>query len=114
VAPRLPSRRTHRWGIWGGRDYPPLTPKNELLRSNGLARHEHHRLFTLSILLRQLILCSDFILSSDAFFPPVAFDCLALPRACCVEDHRHREVKEAEAELCCRHDVAFPIAALVC
>jgi hypothetical protein len=82
--------------------------------SDGLTRalldaastHEHPRFLTLLIALHQLILCSG------AFLPPVAFDCLRLPPACCVEDHGHRDVKEAEAELCCRHDVPFPIAAL--
>ena len=82
--------------------------------SDGLTRalldaastHEHPRFLTLLIALHQLILCSG------AFLPPVAFDCLALPPACCVEDHCHRDVKEGEAELCCRHDVPFPIAAL--
>ena len=86
--------------------------ENQLPRSNGLATHEHHRLSTLSIPLHQLILCSDFILSSDAFFPPVAFDCLALPPACCIADDGYCDVEEAEAELCCRHDVAFHTAAI--
>jgi hypothetical protein len=57
---------------------------------------------TLLIPQRQLIL------SSGAFFPPVAFDCLALPPACCVPDRGHCDVEEAEAELCCGHDDAVP------
>jgi hypothetical protein len=69
---------------------------------------------TVLIPLHQLIVCSDFILSSDAFFPPVAFDCLGLPPACCVAEYGYCDVEEAEAELCCGHDVAFPIAARVC
>jgi hypothetical protein len=71
--------------------------ENQLLRSKGLAMHEHLRLVTLLIPL---------------LFPPIAFDCLALPPACCVADHRHCDVEEAEAELCCGHDVPFPAAAL--
>ena len=65
----------------------------------GLARHEYLRLLTLSISLHQLILCSG------AFFLSVAFDRLALPPACRVEDYGHCDVEEAEAELCCGHDV---------
>jgi hypothetical protein len=80
--------------------------KDQLLRSNGLATYRHHRLLTLLTPLHQLML-HQLILCSAAFFRPVAFDCLALPPACCVEDHGHRDVKEGEAELCCRHDVAF-------
>ena len=48
------------------------------------------------------------ILFSGAFFPPVAFGCLALPPACCVPDQGHCDVEEAEAELCCSHNVALP------
>ena len=88
--------------------------KDQLPRSNRLARYGHHRLLTRLTPLHQLILCSDFILSSDAFFPPVAFDCLALPPTCCIEEHSHRDVKDGEAELCCGHDVPSPIAALAC
>ena len=73
-----------------------------------LATHEHLQPMTLLILLHQLIL------SSGAFFPPIAFECLPLPPACCVPDRGHCDVEEAEAELCCGHDVAFPITALVC
>src|SRR5688572_24773959 len=69
----------------------------------------HHRPMALLTPLHQLILSSGLILCRGAFFPPVAFDCLALPPACCVEEHRHRDVKDGEAELCCRHDVAFPL-----
>jgi hypothetical protein len=47
--------------------------RNQLLRSNGLATHGHHRLLTLLTPLPQLILCSA------ALLPPLAFDCLALP-----------------------------------
>jgi hypothetical protein len=53
-----------------------------------LATHQH-----LLIPLHQLIL------SSGALFPPVAFDCPALPPACCVPDHGHSDIEEAEAEL---------------
>ena len=74
----------------------------------GLATQEHLRLLTLLVPLHQLILCSG------AFLPPVAFDCLDLPPACCVAEYGHCDVKEAEAELCCGHDVASPIAARVC
>jgi hypothetical protein len=70
-----------------------------------VATHEHLWLVTLLIPLHQLIL------SSGAFLPPVAFDCLALPPACCVPDHGHCDVDEAEAELCCGHDVGFPVPA---
>jgi hypothetical protein len=31
-----------------------------------------------------------------------------LPPACCVADHGHGDVKEAEAELCCGHIGAVP------
>jgi hypothetical protein len=79
-----------------------------LQRSNGLATYGHHRPMTLLTPLRQLILCSGLILCRGTFLPPVAFDCLALPPACCVEEHSHRDVKDGEAELCCRHGVAFP------
>jgi hypothetical protein len=75
--------------------------RNQLLRSNGLATHGHHRLLTLLTPLPQFILCSA------ALLPPLAFDCLALPPACYVEDHGHRDVQEAEAELCRCHDAAF-------
>jgi hypothetical protein len=73
------------------------------------ATHEHLRLLTLLTPSHQLILCSGTLL------PPVAFHRLALPPACCVADHGHSDdAEEAEAELCCGHDVPFPIAALVC
>jgi hypothetical protein len=90
-----------------------MAEKNQLPRSNRLARYGHHRLLTRltplhQLMLHQLILCS-------AFFPPVAFHRLALPPACCVADHGHSDdAEEAEAELCCGHDAPFPIAALVC
>jgi hypothetical protein len=76
--------------------------RGQLLRSNGLATHRHHWLFTRLNPLHQLILCSA------ALFPPLAFDCPALPPTCCIEDHSHRDVEDGEAKLCCRHDVAFP------
>jgi hypothetical protein len=72
----------------------------------GLATQEHVRLLALLIPLHQLIL------RSGAFFPPVAFDCLGLPPARCVANHRDCDIEEAEAELCCGHDLAFPNAAL--
>jgi hypothetical protein len=72
-----------------------------------LATYRHHRLLTLLTPLHQLML-HQLILSSGAFFPPVAFDCLSLPPARCVADHAHCDVEEAEAELCCGHDVALP------
>jgi hypothetical protein len=85
----------------------------------GLATHEHLQPMTLLILLHpwscqgarsshRLIPPYLLILSSGAFLPPVAFDCLALPPACCVPDQGHCDVEEAEAELCCGHNVAVP------
>jgi hypothetical protein len=73
-----------------------------------MATQEHSRLLTPLIPLHQLILCSG------AFFLSVAFDHFGLPPACRVADYSHCDVKEAEAELCCGHDVAFRNAALVC
>jgi hypothetical protein len=85
--------------------------KDQLPRSNRLARYGHHRLLTRLTPLHQLML-HQLILCCGAFFPPIAFDCLALPPTCCIEEHSHRDVKDGEAELCSRHYVAFPIAAL--
>jgi hypothetical protein len=82
-------------------------PRNQLPRSNRLARYGHRRLLTRLTPLHQLML-HQLILCSAAFFPPIAFDCLALPPTCCIEEHSHRDVKDGEAELCSRHDVAFP------
>ena len=73
-----------------------------------MATHERSRLVTPLIPLHQLSLCSG------AFFPSIAFDRLGLPPACCVADHGHCDVEEAEAELCCGHVIAFRTAALVC
>jgi len=73
-----------------------------------MATHERSRLVTPLIPRHQLILCSS------AFFLSIAFDRLGLPPACCVADHGHCDVEEAEAELCCGHVVAFHTAALVC
>jgi hypothetical protein len=88
--------------------WPLIFCANSLLRSEGWRGRSTSGSWALLIPLHQLILCSG------AFFPPVAFDCLGLPPACGVAEYGHCDVKEAEAELCCGHDVAFPIAARVC